>query len=254
MHCAVLREYLQHSLITEVPFGFDIDHAIDDWVFTCFLVGNDFLPHLPTLDIREGAIDLLTALYKRLLPRMGGYMTENGTVIVERALILIDELASMEDDILLRRLDNEDKRAERAAHQQIQDHRGTPPEEAKDPTLPQPESRIPISQPIPAETSMMSAKGLQASLTAANQPFPQSPPRRSSRNGAPPEDQDTVRLGEFGWRDRYYKYKFDKDMEDHQFFKEICESYMTGLCWVMLYYLQGCRSWQVVDFEYIYLI
>ena len=34
---------------------------------TRFLVGNDFLPHLPSLDIGEGAFDRLFDLYKELL-------------------------------------------------------------------------------------------------------------------------------------------------------------------------------------------
>ena len=63
---------------------FDLENIIDDFIFLCFFVGNDFLPHLPTLDIRKGGIDCLLYLYKHLLPELDGYLTKEGDLVLER--------------------------------------------------------------------------------------------------------------------------------------------------------------------------
>jgi 5'-3' exoribonuclease 2 len=61
----VLRKYLEVDLrVKNLPFDFDLDHAIDDWVLLCTLIGNDFLPGLPFLTIEKGAIDTLVKIYK----------------------------------------------------------------------------------------------------------------------------------------------------------------------------------------------
>lgn len=101
---AILREYLEIELnVTNAPFPFNLEQAIDDWVLLIFFVGNDFLPHLPSLEIREGAIDTLLEIWKSELPRMGGYLANNGQIQLERAQLILEGLASREEKIFRRR-------------------------------------------------------------------------------------------------------------------------------------------------------
>ena len=101
---AILREYLTVELSAPVhSFPFELERALDDWVFLIFFVGNDFLPHLPSLEIREGAIDVLMTIWKTNLDRMGGYLTEHGKVNLERAEVILKGLADREDEIFRKR-------------------------------------------------------------------------------------------------------------------------------------------------------
>lgn len=105
---SVLREYLQIELnVPGLPFAFDQERAIDDWVFMIFFVGNDFLPHLPSLEIREGAIDMLLQIWRTNLPQMGGYLTDNGKVDLDKAQFIMDGLAEREDAIFRKRRQGE---------------------------------------------------------------------------------------------------------------------------------------------------
>lgn len=42
-----------------------------DYVFLCFLLGNDFIPNIPFLKIRNGGTDILTTIYKNVQQSLG---------------------------------------------------------------------------------------------------------------------------------------------------------------------------------------
>ena len=55
LHLSLLREYLWLEFTANMPAAvagsMSLERVIDDFVFMTFLVGNDFLPHMPALDI-----------------------------------------------------------------------------------------------------------------------------------------------------------------------------------------------------------
>lgn len=60
MHINILRESfaLEFQYLMQVlPFQYSLERIIDDFVFMCVFVGNDFVPGLPTLDIAEGGLN-----------------------------------------------------------------------------------------------------------------------------------------------------------------------------------------------------
>ncbi len=75
---------------------FNLERIIDDFVFFCIFIGNDFLPSLSALDIGEGSLDKIIDLYKTLLPQMTDYITEAGKIYWDRAEPFIKMLGEHE--------------------------------------------------------------------------------------------------------------------------------------------------------------
>jgi 5'-3' exonuclease len=59
-------------------FKFNREWAINDFVFVVFLTGNDFLPHIPSIEIIEGGIEVIIEISKNV-GRTHGHITRNKT-------------------------------------------------------------------------------------------------------------------------------------------------------------------------------
>lgn len=58
----------------------DMDRAIDDLLLCFFLIGNDFLPHQPSIEIVHSNIDDIFRIYRECYKRYG-YLTETGRIL-----------------------------------------------------------------------------------------------------------------------------------------------------------------------------
>ncbi|PJF18705.1 hypothetical protein PSACC_01475 [Paramicrosporidium saccamoebae] len=227
---SILREYLEAELkpSTQLPFKWDLERAIDDWIFMCFFVGNDFLPHLPCLEIREGAIDILLDSYKANLPRMGGFICHNGTVELSRAQYILDDVGKVEEMIFQKRREKEERRDANIKRRKMADA----------------EREMVHSQtPTPPSGEFANGNAL-LEMRDANRVAAQAFKTHLEASLQDDEPVDDVRLWERGCKGRYYRSKFHIEPDNQEFIAQVVKSYVEGLCWVMAYYYQGCPSWK----------
>uniref|UniRef100_A0A8C7Z5E7 5'-3' exoribonuclease n=1 Tax=Oryzias sinensis TaxID=183150 RepID=A0A8C7Z5E7_9TELE len=247
----VLREYLERELtMASLPFPFDFERSVDDWVFMCFFVGNDFLPHLPSLEIREGAIDRLVNIYKDVVHKTGGYLTQNGYVNLERVEMIMQAVGVAEDNIFKKRKEDEENFRRRNKEKRKRMKQQGPAYLTTGQFAPQALGRRDVPEPIQnarhqAYDMRMNPREQNNKVLFSNiRNYLGTPKRKAEDSDSDPEPEDNVRLWEDGWKQRYYKNKFDVDVTDSDFRKKVVQSYVEGLCWVLRYYYQGCASWK----------
>ena len=69
-----------------------------DYILMCFMLGNDFLPHFPALNIRYGGIDILINTYNKLFGKTNKNLTDGKKIFWGNFKDFIQELASIETD------------------------------------------------------------------------------------------------------------------------------------------------------------
>lgn len=103
LHLGLMRDYMQNefggSLAASLPFPYDFERILDDFILLSLFVGNDFLPHLPHLHINENALGLLFDAYKTTLPHLDGYLNDCGKVNMRRCAKVLKNVLEFEKQV-----------------------------------------------------------------------------------------------------------------------------------------------------------
>lgn len=108
---SVLREYLASDFAFKGQFS--VERCIDDFIFICFLCGNDFLPHLPSISIVGGSIDQLIVLYQNVLPVLGDYLTCEGVLNIKPVSKFMSFIAEVERETFVSQRDYKKRREQK---------------------------------------------------------------------------------------------------------------------------------------------
>ena len=212
-----------------------------------FLVGNDFLPHLPTLDISEQAFDTLFDAYKKLQSTHPGYLVSNGEIEdITRLEKFLSIIGSKEYEILSAR--ENDMRKFSSKRKNYVSNAPTLEE------LEEAEEVLEIAyQNAISEALGRDIEGDAVVLELATGPYLPVKAGRSNRKaksgsgGKPREDEDDDdAVPAKDYRGRYYFEKFRELLgseKSNRFLDDLVYHYLQGLLWCLAYYSKGCISW-----------
>lgn len=235
----MLREYLLYDLIPD-DHGwmqdYDKERLIDDFVCLMILLGDDFLPELPSLDINEGSVQFIIGVYKsasqRSLTRrdvissMHAFLIEDAKPVLPVLKALFTQIGSTEREVFEKRKEDAETEAAKAKSSKS----GFARRESSPPVV-----------------------LLAATHTIGPQP-------RASRARRPAADQDGRVHGERA-RQRLLRHPQELLLQqaqpapspyarllrfilgDQSILDDVCKRYYEGVQWILFYYYRGVCSW-----------
>jgi 5'-3' exonuclease len=262
LYMNVLRDYLAFEFETSnlIPTSpFDLERCIDDFVFMTFFVGNDFLPHMPAMDIADEAFDFLFYNYRHQRQQWikddpaNPYLTDSGNLVSAKRLesffqviggyesIYYDYKKSTQDMDELRdhhdrfgsghlapseQVMNAKEDADRRRYREILS--GVVEKQAQVPNDFAPvmsQQLQPTSASDGEHPTLLTALGTLLQYSVGD-----------SEIGQGIDDKD--------FKGRYYADKFSFSPFDVDKHIALRKAYIEGLLWNLKYYYEGCVSWE----------
>jgi len=78
----------------------DRNNRIYDYIFMCFFLGNDFMPHFPAINIRTGGVDKMIQAYKATIGGTNNYLTDGKKIYWKNVRKLVQFLADNEHEFI----------------------------------------------------------------------------------------------------------------------------------------------------------
>jgi len=96
LEVSLLRDmlFLEFKPKDKFSYKYVLERVVNDFAFMCMLIGNDFLPSLPHLDIASGGLNLLVRSYKEVQKELKGYLTSGPKMHLGRVEIFLEKLSS----------------------------------------------------------------------------------------------------------------------------------------------------------------
>uniref|UniRef100_A0A8C3AV97 5'-3' exoribonuclease 1 n=1 Tax=Cyclopterus lumpus TaxID=8103 RepID=A0A8C3AV97_CYCLU len=215
LHLSLMREYIDYEfseLRNHIGSHYDLERIIDDWILMGFLVGNDFIPHLPHLHISHDALPLLYKTYIRSLPTMGGYLNENGHLNLRNFEKYMEKLAEFDREHFSEIFVD----------------------------LKWFESKV-------GNKYLNEAAGLAAEKEAASKAANKNKVLIGEGKGGvgddEEEEEDMFETEFRQYKRTYYMTKMGVDVVSDDFLAKQAKCYVEGIQWILHYYYHGVQSW-----------
>jgi 5'-3' exonuclease len=206
-----------------------------DYIFICFMLGNDFMPHFPAVNIRTTGIDTLLDAYRQTIGcKPGEYLIcltpnqnnncANTNINWPNYKLLVEHLANNEDSLFRQ----EYKKRDRWQQQQLMHN-----------------SNNSKSHPNP-ETNFATSVVVEISDIVSEWSNDELPSSIDELNMCPIKYRDKEKqINPFtnNWERRYYETLFHVKMTA-SVCKQICTNYLEGMEWTFKYYSSGCVDWR----------